>query len=154
MTQRNQIVLEYNFALLYLWQIYNGVDDTYNQLAKICHQKKKSLISTSGNFMFVRFVSDYSYQGSGFTANFSAVETSKWNASSNCCLSLVGIVTLHIRIKGYFYKSVKWYSICLCHSNVLWTLCMNAKQKSGLLNQRPPNIWKDLDWTVKKELHI
>ncbi|XP_023016013.2 cubilin [Leptinotarsa decemlineata] len=56
-------------------KIYNGLDDTYNLLATFCRQKLKTVVSSTGNFMFVRFETDYSYQGTGFIANFTNVPT-------------------------------------------------------------------------------
>ncbi|XP_050497170.1 cubilin-like [Diabrotica virgifera virgifera] len=55
--------------------VYNGIDDTYNLLATICRQKRTSIISSTGNYMFVKFKSDYSYHGKGFTANYTTVPT-------------------------------------------------------------------------------
>ncbi|KAJ8930433.1 hypothetical protein NQ314_016759 [Rhamnusium bicolor] len=58
-------------------QIYNGLDNTYNLLTKLCHQNKPVIVSSTGNFMFIEFTSDYSYQGKGFNANYSTIPTSK-----------------------------------------------------------------------------
>ncbi|CAG9816798.1 unnamed protein product [Phaedon cochleariae] len=56
-------------------KVYNGMDSTYNLLSTICKQKKPTVITSTGNFMFVKFASDISYQGRGFTADYKTVET-------------------------------------------------------------------------------
>lgn len=57
------------------FQIFNGVNDNYQQIAKLCTQKQHSLVTSTGNFMFVRFTADYSLQKHGFIANFSSEPT-------------------------------------------------------------------------------
>ncbi|XP_014254813.1 cubilin-like [Cimex lectularius] len=55
--------------------IYNGIDDTAPKLASLCHllpNSKSYTISTSGNYAFVRFESDYSVTAKGFRAMFIA----------------------------------------------------------------------------------
>ncbi|KAJ8923869.1 hypothetical protein NQ315_010451 [Exocentrus adspersus] len=63
-------------ACHYDWiQIYNGPTNSSNVIAKLCHQIKPTVISSTGNQMFVEFQSDYSYQGKGFIANYTTVPT-------------------------------------------------------------------------------
>lgn len=69
---------------LYFFQIYNGMNDNYQQLAHLCNQKKKhTIITSTGNFMFIRFSADYSIQKHGFMANFSSTITSKYHIITN-----------------------------------------------------------------------
>ncbi|KAG5881771.1 hypothetical protein JTB14_021141 [Gonioctena quinquepunctata] len=56
-------------------KIFNGPDETHNLLTTICKQKKISVVSSTGNFMFIKFQSDYSYHGKGFLANYTTVPT-------------------------------------------------------------------------------
>ncbi|KAK4871991.1 hypothetical protein RN001_016115 [Aquatica leii] len=56
--------------------VTNGIDDTYPVLTKICTKGEKPItLSSTGNSMFVRFVSDYSYHGKGFWANYTSIDT-------------------------------------------------------------------------------
>ncbi|XP_056646391.1 cubilin [Diorhabda sublineata] len=55
--------------------VYNGIDDTSNLLGTLCRQKQKSVISSTGNYMFIKFKSDYSYVGKGFSATYKSVPT-------------------------------------------------------------------------------
>ncbi|CAG9855166.1 unnamed protein product [Phyllotreta striolata] len=55
--------------------VYNGMDRSYNLIAKLCKQKQKTVITSTGNYMFILFESDQSYQGKGFIANYSTVPT-------------------------------------------------------------------------------
>ncbi|KAF5295928.1 hypothetical protein FQR65_LT10359 [Abscondita terminalis] len=56
--------------------VTNGIDDTYPVLTKTCSKAVKPVTVTStGNFMFVKFSSDFSYTGKGFWANYTSVET-------------------------------------------------------------------------------
>ncbi|CAH1121617.1 unnamed protein product [Ceutorhynchus assimilis] len=55
--------------------IYNGEDATYQELATFCHQLKPVTVTSSGNNMFVKFKTDYSYQGRGFKADYSTIPT-------------------------------------------------------------------------------
>lgn len=52
-------------------------------IAKICHQLKPITLSSSGNQMFIEFSADYSYQGKGFTANYSSIPTSTYKKNMN-----------------------------------------------------------------------
>ncbi|XP_050313173.1 cubilin-like isoform X2 [Anthonomus grandis grandis] len=56
-------------------QVFNGRDDTYQELAKLCHEKKTVKLTSTGNEMFVRFKADYSYQGNGFSAFYMTTPT-------------------------------------------------------------------------------
>ncbi|CAH1989272.1 unnamed protein product [Acanthoscelides obtectus] len=56
-------------------KIYNGMDNTYTLLTTVCHQRKSTIVSSTGNFMFIEFQSDYSLSGRGFKANYSAIPT-------------------------------------------------------------------------------
>lgn len=56
--------------------IYDGPSAEYNELAKICHFQNTTLLSSSGNFMFVSFAADASYAGMGFTAHYKTIDTS------------------------------------------------------------------------------
>uniref|UniRef100_A0A1Y1LNZ2 Cubilin n=1 Tax=Photinus pyralis TaxID=7054 RepID=A0A1Y1LNZ2_PHOPY len=56
--------------------VTNGPDDTYPALTKFCAKGTKPVTVTgSGNSMFVRFLSDYSYHGTGFFANYTAIKS-------------------------------------------------------------------------------
>lgn len=56
------------------------MNDNYQQLANLCNQKKKhTIITSTGNFMFVRFKADYSVQKHGFIANFSSAIASNYH---------------------------------------------------------------------------
>ncbi|XP_017783006.1 PREDICTED: cubilin-like [Nicrophorus vespilloides] len=53
---------------------YNGVDDNYPAITKICYIGHNPLtITSTGNSMFVRFQSDSSYNGKGFSAEYSTI---------------------------------------------------------------------------------
>ncbi|VEN57932.1 unnamed protein product, partial [Callosobruchus maculatus] len=56
-------------------KVYNGMDSTYTLLTTVCSQKRNTVVSTTGNFMFIEFQSDYSLRGRGFKANYSAIPT-------------------------------------------------------------------------------
>ncbi|KAJ8936435.1 hypothetical protein NQ318_015581, partial [Aromia moschata] len=53
--------------------VYNGGDNSSNVLAVICRQKTPTILTSTGNLMFVVFVADYSHQGRGFIANYTTV---------------------------------------------------------------------------------
>lgn len=57
--------------------VYNGRSANEMELSKICHQKKPTVISSSGNNMFVQFASDISNQGKGFYATYKTIDSSK-----------------------------------------------------------------------------
>lgn len=59
-------------------KIYNGEDETYQEIAKICHQNKPITLRSSSNFMFIKFKADVSVQGLGFTANYTTKPTSEY----------------------------------------------------------------------------
>ncbi|XP_049840768.1 cubilin-like [Schistocerca gregaria] len=54
--------------------IYGGIDDMAPQLVHLCHTQGKAMkYTSSGNNMFIRFVSDLFYSGRGFKASFKTV---------------------------------------------------------------------------------
>lgn len=54
--------------------MYGGPDDTAPQLAQLCHtQTSPQHLATTGNALFVRFRSDDSNNGRGFSATYQAV---------------------------------------------------------------------------------
>lgn len=57
--------------------LYNGEDETYPEIAKICRQLKPITLRSTGNFMFVKFKADRSIEGRGFYANYTTKPTSK-----------------------------------------------------------------------------
>lgn len=63
--------------------MFNGVNDSYEPLVNLCNQKKHSVITTTGNMLFVRFKADYSLQKRGFNASFTSKPTSKFIFSYN-----------------------------------------------------------------------
>ncbi|KAJ8307340.1 hypothetical protein KUTeg_015424, partial [Tegillarca granosa] len=55
-------------------EVFNGPDDQSPRLVQICHtQTKPQLITTTGNQMFVRFKSDASVNGRGFSATYRSI---------------------------------------------------------------------------------
>ncbi|WAR06690.1 CUBN-like protein, partial [Mya arenaria] len=55
-------------------EIYGGPDDTAPRLAQLCHhQNSPQVLSSTGNTMFVRFKSDVSIAGNGFSATYKTV---------------------------------------------------------------------------------
>jgi cubilin len=58
-------------------KLYNGEDETYPEIATVCHQNKPLTLRSSGNFMFVKFRADTSVQGLGFYANYTTKPTSE-----------------------------------------------------------------------------
>ncbi|KAH0809453.1 hypothetical protein GEV33_013339 [Tenebrio molitor] len=56
-------------------KLYNGEDETYPEIATVCHQNKPLTLRSSGNFMFVKFRADTSVQGLGFYANYTTKPT-------------------------------------------------------------------------------
>lgn len=58
-------------------KVYNGPDNTYPLLTKICHEIDSSVIVTaSSNIMTVHFESDTSYTGKGFNATYKFIDSS------------------------------------------------------------------------------
>lgn len=58
-------------------KLYNGEDETYPEIATLCHQDKPISLKSSGNFMFINFKADSSLQGFGFSAKYTSGPTSK-----------------------------------------------------------------------------
>lgn len=58
-------------------EIFNGEDATYPEIARFCHQNTPITVTGGGNFMFIRFQTDNSFQGKGFYANYTSEPTSK-----------------------------------------------------------------------------
>jgi hypothetical protein len=58
-------------------QIYSGTDDSGPQLLQMCHSYDREVLTSSGNSMFVRFKSDMTYSGKGFSASYRTVNSSK-----------------------------------------------------------------------------
>jgi cubilin len=56
-------------------KLYNGEDETYPEIATVCHQNRPLTLRSSGNFMFVKFRADTSVQGLGFYANYTTKPT-------------------------------------------------------------------------------
>lgn len=57
---------------------YNGPTTDSPELVKLCHSTKDHTIVTStGNYMYVKFVTDNSYSGRGFSASYKPVASSK-----------------------------------------------------------------------------
>ncbi|XP_041372182.1 cubilin-like [Gigantopelta aegis] len=55
-------------------EVYGGPDDSAPRLAQLCHrQSTPQVLTNTGNTMFVRFRSDFSINGKGFTATYQAV---------------------------------------------------------------------------------
>ncbi|XP_015589651.1 cubilin [Cephus cinctus] len=54
-------------------QLYNGVDQTAPQIAELCHTTIKTVYTSTGNKMFMKFHSDYLYGGRGFKARYRTV---------------------------------------------------------------------------------
>ncbi|KAK3106526.1 hypothetical protein FSP39_021900 [Pinctada imbricata] len=56
--------------------VYGGSDSSAPRLAQICHTQpagKPQVLTSTGNNMFIRFKSDYSVNGKGFSANYKFV---------------------------------------------------------------------------------
>jgi len=58
-------------------QIYAGTDGSGPQLSQMCHTLDREVVTSSGNSMFARFVSDMAYSGKGFRASYRTVDSSK-----------------------------------------------------------------------------
>nr|XP_008192422.1 PREDICTED: cubilin [Tribolium castaneum] len=71
-------------------KLYNGEDETYPEIATLCHQNKPITLRSSGNFLFVKFKADSSVQGMGFYANYTSTPTKcggKYTADSAFIMS-------------------------------------------------------------------
>ncbi|KAF5282685.1 hypothetical protein FQA39_LY17492 [Lamprigera yunnana] len=56
--------------------IFNGVDDSYPILSMMCNQAAKPItVTSSGNSMYIRFVSYLTHEGTGFWANYTSTES-------------------------------------------------------------------------------
>ena len=54
--------------------VYSGPDDTSPVLTSLCQQRTRNVsVSALGNHMFLRFKSDGSIQGRGFSASYNTV---------------------------------------------------------------------------------
>ena len=61
------------------FKVLGGPDANSPLLTKICQNRNQSSsVTSTGNQMYVRFKTDASSAGTGFTANFSSVEQGKW----------------------------------------------------------------------------
>lgn len=62
--------------LLNYQQIYGGPDEDAKVLAELCNTIKSSYIVTSpNNYAFVRFKTDGSYSGKGFSTTYEAIKS-------------------------------------------------------------------------------
>ncbi|KAK5640278.1 hypothetical protein RI129_011089 [Pyrocoelia pectoralis] len=62
--------------------VINGPDESYPTLTKFCAKGTKPVTLTgSGNSMFVRFLSDFSYHGRGFFANYTAIHSTHFHSN-------------------------------------------------------------------------
>ena len=50
--------------------VYGGPDDTSPQLVQMCARQTNVTVTSNGNNMMVRFISDGSIRGKGFTAEY------------------------------------------------------------------------------------
>lgn len=57
--------------------IYDGPSKSSHLLNKLCHNIDRYLITSSSNYMFIRFEADDSNNGAGFTATYKSVQSSK-----------------------------------------------------------------------------
>ncbi|XP_067930809.1 cubilin-like [Watersipora subatra] len=73
--QLNDVNLEFQSNCTYDYlEVRGGPDATSPSLTKICHdQNKNYIVTSSGNQMYVKFKTDASSSGNGFTANYSAI---------------------------------------------------------------------------------
>ncbi|XP_077301904.1 cubilin-like [Arctopsyche grandis] len=56
--------------------VYNGQDAQSPLLTKVCHKDQKNIVVTStGNYMHIHFISDGQYSGKGFKAHFTSVSS-------------------------------------------------------------------------------
>ncbi|XP_069688891.1 cubilin [Periplaneta americana] len=55
--------------------VYAGTDDSGPQITQFCHTDSQKVVTSSSNNMFVRFMTDFSYQGRGFRAVYRTVES-------------------------------------------------------------------------------
>ncbi|KAJ4432257.1 hypothetical protein ANN_20874 [Periplaneta americana] len=59
----------------YVRAVYAGTDDSGPQITQFCHTDSQKVVTSSSNNMFVRFMTDFSYQGRGFRAVYRTVES-------------------------------------------------------------------------------
>ncbi|PNF23973.1 hypothetical protein B7P43_G09286 [Cryptotermes secundus] len=55
--------------------VYSGTDDSGPQLLQMCHTSDREVLTSSGNSIFVRFKSDITYSGKGFSASYRTVNS-------------------------------------------------------------------------------
>lgn len=58
---------------------YNGPTNDSPELVKLCHSTKDdhTIVTSTGNYMYIKFVTDNSYAGKGFSASYKSVASSK-----------------------------------------------------------------------------
>lgn len=64
-------------------EVFGGPDDTAPLLSRLCHSQQDEVkLESSGNQMYVRFQSDASAGGKGFSASYTTIKSSKLNKIS------------------------------------------------------------------------
>ena len=54
--------------------IYDGVDGSAHRIAHLCGKEMPEDIMSSGNILFIFFITDVSSKGKGFTINYKATQ--------------------------------------------------------------------------------
>ncbi|XP_044765339.1 LOW QUALITY PROTEIN: cubilin-like [Coccinella septempunctata] len=56
-------------------KVFNGPDSSYPMLGSLCHMEKEVKFTSNGHLMHVSFLSDSTYAGKGFSADFEFIES-------------------------------------------------------------------------------
>lgn len=82
-------------------EVRDGVDESGQLVGKYCGKIAPSPVVSSGNQLFIKFVSDYETHGAGFSIRYEIFKTGGWPPNKPQ-MFLVLIMLLFVNIQNYF----------------------------------------------------
>lgn len=85
-------------------EVRDGVDENGQLVGKYCGKIAPSPVVSSGNQLFIKFVSDYETHGAGFSIRYEIFKTGGWS-DSLICLCLIRLIGFHKLHKNLYVTS-------------------------------------------------
>lgn len=80
-------------------EVRDGVDESGQLVGKYCGKIAPSPVVSSGNQLFIKFVSDYETHGAGFSIRYEIFKTGGWPPNQpQMLLNLITLLLVNIQI--------------------------------------------------------
>lgn len=98
-------------------EVRDGVDESGQLVGKYCGKIAPSPVVSSGNQLFIKFVSDYETHGAGFSIRYEIFKTGGWPNTDAASLYLLKYyLTCHLhqkyRDRGMTMHIISHFNLC------------------------------------------